>query len=108
MFCLKISFDLFCSYSYGTVEYPTLGSMQEYQNWNHISESVIQTFFELWQDWCYDQYPKDLISVLDYILGEEYLANIQPEPLLMQLRAIPCSSATVIREIHTSLSLKIL
>ena len=67
-----------------------------------MPESIVQMLesklLELWQTRCCGHCPGEPVPVLNHPLGEEPFPNIQPEPPLMQLHAVPLGPVAVPRE----------
>lgn len=59
------------------------------QKSNHTSENVVQMLLELQQAWCPDHFPGEHVPVPYQPLGEGSFPNMQSEPPLTQLHAIP-------------------
>ena len=68
---------------------------QQYFPLHRVPQYNIWMFLEHLQGWWLHHLPGQPIPVMDHSFGEEILPNIQPEPFLVQLEAVPSCPAAV-------------
>ena len=63
--------------------------MQDHSKIRSICQGIVQTLLELWQAWRYDHFPWEAVPAPKHPLSEEPFPEIQPDPCLPQLHAVP-------------------